>query len=111
MEAAKPAPDRWRNIAKWLGISMTAMLLAEELIDQQEALEATQAAAGGGMSALEWDTESDTSSGDYFSQERSMIATEARAGHITSDAAANLGRVLSRIQAATSTDAMSPGIA
>ena len=43
MEAAKPAPDRWRTIARWLGISMTAMLLAEELIDRQEAVEATEA--------------------------------------------------------------------
>ena len=39
MEAAKPAPDRWRTIARWLGESMTAMLLAEELIDQEEAVD------------------------------------------------------------------------
>ena len=49
MEAAKPAPDRWRTIARWLGISMTAMLLAEELLDQQEAVEANRAADGAGM--------------------------------------------------------------
>src|SRR6476620_12542931 len=31
MEAAKPAPDRWRLISRWLGISVTTMLLADEL--------------------------------------------------------------------------------
>jgi transcriptional regulator with XRE-family HTH domain/anti-sigma regulatory factor (Ser/Thr protein kinase) len=103
MEAAKPAPDRWRAIAKWLGISMTAILLAEELIDQEEAVEAAQAAAGGGMSAMEWDAESDASIGDYFSQERAMIALQARLGNISAESAEDLGRVLSRVQDATAT--------
>ena len=108
MEAAKPAPDRWRAIARWLGISMTAMLLAEELIDQQEALDADQVAVGGGMSAMEWDVTSDASTGDYFSQERAMIAAQTRMGNISPDRAANLGRVLSRLQQATATDVASP---
>src|SRR5579872_7006909 len=73
MEAAKPAPDRWRNIARWLGISMAAMLYAEELIDQQEAIGANQAVIGAGMSELDWDIGSDASPGDFFSQERAMI--------------------------------------
>ena len=101
MEAAKPAPDRWRNIAKWLGVSMTAILLAEELIDREEALEAQHAAAGGGMTERQWDTASDAMAGDYFSQERAMIADQARLGHISADDAANLSRVLTRIQGAT----------
>jgi anti-sigma regulatory factor (Ser/Thr protein kinase) len=108
MEAAKPAPDRWRTIAKWLGISMTAMLLAEQLIDQQEAVEANRAAAGGGMSAIEWDNESDLSRGDYFSQERAMIAAQTQLGNISAEDAANLGRVLARIQTVTATDSLSP---
>jgi transcriptional regulator with XRE-family HTH domain/anti-sigma regulatory factor (Ser/Thr protein kinase) len=102
MEAARPAPDRWRAIASWLGISMTAMLLAEELIDEQEALDARRAATGSGMSEIQWDTASDESAGDYFSQERSMIAARTRQGDISIRQAASLGRVLSRIQNATS---------
>jgi transcriptional regulator with XRE-family HTH domain/anti-sigma regulatory factor (Ser/Thr protein kinase) len=105
MEAAKPAPDRWRAIASWLGISMTAILLAEELIDQQEAIEANQAAAGAGMSQVEWGTGSSASTGDYFSQERAMIADQARIGNITQAEASRLGAVLSRIQRAALTDA------
>src|SRR6476659_1925567 len=69
LEAAKPAPDRWRSIARWLGISMSAMLLAEELIDQQEAADANRIAAAAGMTGLDWDAETGHSAGDYFSQE------------------------------------------
>src|SRR5262249_18411586 len=107
MEAAKPAPDRWRAIARWLGISMTVMLLAEELLDQEEAAEGNRAGVGGGMSEVEWDSASDASAGDYFSQERAMIADQARLGHISADQAAQLARVLSRIQEVTSSDTAS----
>jgi transcriptional regulator with XRE-family HTH domain/anti-sigma regulatory factor (Ser/Thr protein kinase) len=104
MEAARPAPDRWRVIAKWLGISMTAMLHAEELLDEQETFDAQGAAVAAGMSEMEWDVLSGASLGDYFSQERSMIADQARAGNISADQAARLARVLTRIQSATSSD-------
>lgn len=112
MEASKPAPDRWRTIARWLGISMTAMLLAEELTDDQEAVAANQAAAGAGMSQLEWDSGSEESAGDYFSQERAMIADQARIGNISQAEATKLGHVLARLQSAAlshTTSAWQPG--
>jgi transcriptional regulator with XRE-family HTH domain/anti-sigma regulatory factor (Ser/Thr protein kinase) len=102
MEAARPAPDRWRTIAGWLGISMTAMLFAQELLDQQEALDAQAAADASGMSEIDWDVESDASPGDYFSQQRAMIADQAQRGHISADQAATLARAVSRVQNATS---------
>jgi len=104
MQAATPALDRWRTIANWLGMSMTAMLLAQELLDQQEAVEANRAAAAAGMTEIEWDTASEASSGDYFSQERAMIADQARMGNLSADQAANFARLLSRIQKATGSD-------
>jgi serine/threonine-protein kinase RsbW len=104
MEAAKPAPDRWRTIARWLGISMTAMLLAEELIDQREAIDANRAAVGAGVTELEWDIGSDAAQGDYFSQERSMIADQVRMGSISHAEATKLGHVLSRIQSEALSD-------
>jgi transcriptional regulator with XRE-family HTH domain/anti-sigma regulatory factor (Ser/Thr protein kinase) len=107
MEAAKPAPDRWRTIAGWLGISMTAMLLAEQLIDQHEADGANRAAVGAGMSEFEWDVGSGTSPGDYFSQERAMIADQARVGNISDAEAMRLSLVLSRIQRAALSEAPS----
>ena len=112
MEASKPAPDRWRNIARWLGISMNAILVAEELIDQQEALGASRAAAGVGLSDLQWDDESATPSGDYFSQGRAMIADQARVGGISHAEATSLNRVLARIQdvaASNNASAWHPG--
>jgi transcriptional regulator with XRE-family HTH domain/anti-sigma regulatory factor (Ser/Thr protein kinase) len=102
MEAAKPAPDRWRSIARWLGISVTAMLVAEELIDEEEAREAYRAASGAGLSETQWDATSNKAAGDYFSQERAMIADQARAGNISAAEAADLNRVLSRVQSAAS---------
>jgi transcriptional regulator with XRE-family HTH domain/anti-sigma regulatory factor (Ser/Thr protein kinase) len=108
MEAARPAPDRWRVIAKWLGISMTAMLHAEELLDEQETLDAKEAAVAAGMTEIEWDVLSSTSVGDFISQERSMIADQARAGNLSADQAATLGRVLARIQSSTSSDPVAP---
>lgn len=98
MEAAKPALDRWRNIAKWLGISMTAMLLAEELIDQQEAVDAHRAALSAGLTELDWDTRTDKSAGDYFSQERAVIADQARSGDLTRAEATRVRLVLSRLE-------------
>jgi transcriptional regulator with XRE-family HTH domain len=98
LEVARPAPDRWRAIASWLGISMTAMLLAGELLSEQEAVDADQAASDAGMSAVGWDEQSSGSEGDYFSQERSMIADQVRTGLISSVQATNLEGVLDRLQ-------------
>jgi transcriptional regulator with XRE-family HTH domain/anti-sigma regulatory factor (Ser/Thr protein kinase) len=104
LEAARPAPDRWRSIAKWLGMSVTAMLLAGELIDEAEAREANQAAVGAGLGGERWDAQSDGSEGDFFSQERAMISDQARMGAISGAQAASLRGVLDRIQEITATD-------
>src|SRR5215813_1323648 len=37
LEAAKPAPDRWRLVARWLGVTMSTFLLSEGLISDDEA--------------------------------------------------------------------------
>jgi transcriptional regulator with XRE-family HTH domain len=101
MEAARPAPDRWRVIAKWLGMSMTALLFAGELIDEQEAADAEESAQGAGLTSRGWDDASAASEGDFFSQERAMIADQAVAENISERQAASLRHVLARIQDAT----------
>jgi anti-sigma regulatory factor (Ser/Thr protein kinase)/transcriptional regulator with XRE-family HTH domain len=98
MEAARPAPDRWRVIAKWLGMSMTALLFAEELIDAQEAATAAESVHGAGLTSQAWDDASSASQGDFFSQERAMIADQAFAGNLSEGQAAGLRHVLGRIQ-------------
>ena len=106
LEAARPAPDRWRTIAKWLGLSVSAMLHAAELIDEQEALDAAGIAGAAGLTGDSWDDRSgDATEGDFFSQERMMIAEQSRSGNISSDEAAALRRALARLQAATAGDA------
>jgi serine/threonine-protein kinase RsbW len=98
MEAARPAPDRWRVIAKWLGISVTALLLAGEFLDEQEAQDAERAARGAGLADALWDDESDATRGDYFSQERAVIADQTSAGRISASQAEQLRSILDRIQ-------------
>jgi transcriptional regulator with XRE-family HTH domain/anti-sigma regulatory factor (Ser/Thr protein kinase) len=101
MEAARPSPDRWRLVAKWLGLSVTAMLLADELIDETDALHAGAAAGAAGLSGEGWDDQGAPSDGDFFSQERSTIAHPADLGNISSDVAAGLRLVLDRVQDVT----------
>jgi hypothetical protein len=107
MEAARPSPDRWRSIAKWLGLSVTAMLLADELIDEEEAENAELAASALNLTMNAWDAESAASAGAFFSQERVMIDDHERSGSISLDYATGLRRVLTRIQDATMNDARS----
>jgi transcriptional regulator with XRE-family HTH domain/anti-sigma regulatory factor (Ser/Thr protein kinase) len=101
MEAARPSPDRWRAIAKWLGLSVTAMLHAAELVDEQDALAVTRATTAAGLTGEAWDASSDASEGDFFSQERSMIADQTRLGGISAEQAAGMRRLLARLQEAT----------
>jgi transcriptional regulator with XRE-family HTH domain/anti-sigma regulatory factor (Ser/Thr protein kinase) len=104
MEAARPAPDRWRVIAKWLGISMTALLLAGELLDEGEAADAERTAFAAGLTIEAWGEEADRSTGDYFSQERAMIADQTARQAISALQASNLRDVLDRIQDAALSD-------
>jgi transcriptional regulator with XRE-family HTH domain/anti-sigma regulatory factor (Ser/Thr protein kinase) len=104
LEASRPAPDRWRAIAKWLGVSLTAMLLAGELIDEAEAFEANEAAGTAGFTAETWDARRGGADGDFFSLERAMISDQARLGTISRAQAASLRGVLDRIQDVTASD-------
>src|SRR5512138_3176152 len=69
LEAARPAPDRWRPVARWLGVSMTTLLLAEGLMSEEEGVESAAAdarflAATGGAADLATEAES----GSFFEQ-------------------------------------------
>jgi transcriptional regulator with XRE-family HTH domain/anti-sigma regulatory factor (Ser/Thr protein kinase) len=98
MEAAKPAPDRWRLIASWLGVSVTTMLLAEELVSAEEAAMAEIAAAEFGRGGRDWDKVAAAKSGDFFTQARSLIEEGARGGHLSEEQAAELRFVLERVE-------------
>ena len=102
MEAAKPAPDRWRLIARWLGVSVASMLLAEELIDEAEASTADQVAKRLARDGVAWDAENDGEVGNFFKQERSKIQDEEASGRISEDESTQLDDVLTRLEGVSS---------
>lgn len=99
LEAARPAPDRWRLVARWLGVSMTTLLLAEGLITEDERSEANTAsdryqAAMGETSDLATEREE----GDFFRQAQSFIDRSLEKGLLTADEAGHFRDVFDRIR-------------
>lgn len=103
MEAAKPAPDRWRLLSRWLGISVATMLLAEELIDEEEAASALTVRDRSAGKGAEWDVESEVQPGNFFQQERSLIQGAVATGSISEAEATRLTDTLLRVQEASAT--------
>jgi len=98
MEAAKPAPDRWRLISTWLGVSVTTMLLAEDLMSEEEAAMGEVTAVDFSRSGRKWDAVGATKSRDFFTQARSLIDDGAQGGDISAEQAAALMLVLERVE-------------
>ncbi len=98
MEAAKPAPDRWRLLSRWLGVSVTTMLLADELITETEASTGTVTAVDFGRSGEGWDALGADGEGDFFKQSRALIQEGLTAGSINDAQAGELGAVLDRLE-------------
>jgi transcriptional regulator with XRE-family HTH domain/anti-sigma regulatory factor (Ser/Thr protein kinase) len=98
MEAATPAPDRWRLLSHWLGISVTALLLAEDLVsDDESTTRAAVAKADFGRRGREWERSAAEHTGDFFQQGRLLIADGLASGDITSAQAGELRFVLDRL--------------
>jgi transcriptional regulator with XRE-family HTH domain/anti-sigma regulatory factor (Ser/Thr protein kinase) len=83
LEAAKPAPDRWRLIASWLGVSVTTMLLAEDLLTEDEAAQSEVVEVDFGQSGRNWDAVAAAKQGDFFSQAGALLEEGVRSGEIT----------------------------
>ncbi len=98
MEAAKPAPDRWRLIASWLGVSVTTMLLAEDLVSEEEAAYGGRFAADFARYGRAWDAVGASQTGDFFAQARSLIDDGVRRGDITAEQAASLTSLVDRLE-------------
>lgn len=98
LEAAKPSPDRWRLLSHWLGISVTAMLLAEDLVSGDEAESGGIAEASFGRGGRDWDTVGAANAGDFFEQGRSLILDGLNSGALTSEQGNELTVVLDRLE-------------
>ncbi len=112
MEAAKPAPDRWRLISRWLGVSVSTMLLADELISKEEAAGNAVTEAVFGTPGRGWDPTSAARGGDFFQQSRSLVDDGLAVGSITREQADELSAILDRLERerhAAVTAAWAPG--
>src|SRR5262245_48743269 len=105
LEAAKPAPDRWRLIARWLGVSVTTMLLAEDLLTDEEAARSELVEFDFARTGRDWDTVGASKSGDFFAQAQSRLEDGVASGDITAEQAAALNVLFDRIGAQSSRQA------
>jgi hypothetical protein len=96
MEAAKPAPDRWRLLSRWLGVSVATLLLAEDLVEEDEARQAD--VISGRFGPRGWDAQSASEEGTYFDQERALISRAEEEGQLSDSEAASLSAVLDRVE-------------
>jgi transcriptional regulator with XRE-family HTH domain/anti-sigma regulatory factor (Ser/Thr protein kinase) len=100
MEAAKPQPDRWRLISRWLGVSVTTMLLADELDDRSEA--GAVSAAFDRVGSTWGETISDPQT--FFARLRGQIQDGTEKGFVNPEHAEELLATVSRIEAERSSD-------
>jgi transcriptional regulator with XRE-family HTH domain len=107
LEAARPSSDRWRSISTWLGISVAALLLSEELAELGEAENLERITRRLRDQGMDWEEASAKASGDYFAQERATIRDQKHRGTISSAESDRLNEMLHRIEAATGTGATS----
>ncbi|HEY1330650.1 MAG TPA: helix-turn-helix transcriptional regulator [Actinomycetota bacterium] len=99
LEAARPAPDRWRLVARWLGVSMATLLLSEGLITDEEAADSNLAAARYQASTGETqDSATERETGDFFGQGQAMIDQSLERGIFTAKEASQFRAMLRRIE-------------
>jgi transcriptional regulator with XRE-family HTH domain/anti-sigma regulatory factor (Ser/Thr protein kinase) len=94
MEAAKPQPDRWRLISRWLGVSVTTMLLADDLDDEPETAAVSAAFARVGNS---WNV-GPRDPHEFFAAIRNLIREATEEGFINPEHAEELLATLARVE-------------
>lgn len=104
MEAAKPQPDRWSLISRWLGVPVTTILLLDEPVDDSILSAASRRRA---------DTEARVISDprSFFTAVRALVQEGIEKGFASSEDGEELLRVMAQIemkQYETGTDAWEP---
>jgi transcriptional regulator with XRE-family HTH domain len=99
LEAARPAPDRWRLVARWLGVTMTTLLLSEGLISGDEAEDSDAAAVRYQSEMGETsDIASERQEGDFFRQGRTILTQAMERGVFTAEEGERFAAMLDRIE-------------
>ena len=104
MEAAKPQPDRWSLISRWLGVPVTTILLIDEPIDDKILSAASRRRADEPRTTI-----SDPRS--FFTAIRTLVQEGTEKGFTSSEDAEELLRVMAQIekkQHGTETEAWEP---
>ena len=99
MEAARPAPDRWRMLARWLGVSTSTLLVSEGLMSAED--EATSNAASERFQDATGETAyeaADLESGDFFEQAASFVEHSVDKGLLSDDEATHLTAVFEALR-------------
>ena len=105
LEAARPAPDRWRLVARWLGVSMTTLLVAEGLITDDEQVDADRAANRFEVATGETsDVATEREAGDFFQQAQSFIDRSIEKGLLSAEEAGEFRGMFERIRKGLNTD-------
>jgi transcriptional regulator with XRE-family HTH domain/anti-sigma regulatory factor (Ser/Thr protein kinase) len=94
MEAAKPQPDRWRLISRWLGVSVTTMLLADELEMERSSTVVSDAFERVGR---DWN-ETMTLPAEYFARAQILIQEGVEKGFVGTQSAEDLLSMFRSIQ-------------
>lgn len=99
MEAARPAPDRWRILSRWLGISMTTLLLSEGLISEDEGHRSDDVADRYVQATGETpDLAAEREEGDFFRQAQTMIDKSLEQGVVSAEEAGSFRDMFERIK-------------
>ena len=99
LEAARPSPDRWRLVARWLGVSMTTLLVAEGLITEEEERDSDAASDRYAEAMGETsDIATEREEGDFFRQAQSFIDRSLEGGLLTADEAGHFRDMFERIK-------------
>jgi transcriptional regulator with XRE-family HTH domain len=108
MEAAKPSPDRWKLIARWLGVSVTTMLFAEDMLSEPEA--SLSELVGSDFRTAETTREyrAGTTSKDFFTEARALLASAVLDPKVTKEQAAVYAALLDRLETEAEGEPSSP---
>ena len=104
LEEARPLPDRWRRAARWLGVSVTDVLLYEGHASPDEAHLSAELEQEYARSGRDWDTVAATKAGDFFTQARELIREAISAGDLTASQVDAVGAMIERISDESSDD-------
>lgn len=99
LEAARPAPDRWRLVARWLGVSLTTLLLAEGLISEEEGRRSDAAGVRyREMTGETSDVVAERQEGGFFRQAQAVIDQSLEKGLLTAVEAGQFRDMFERIR-------------